>query len=85
MYEILIEKSAERELLKLPSIVFNRITEKILALAQNPMPAGSRKLAGRGPNDWRIRVGDYRVVYAINEAEQQIEIMKVGHRREVYR
>jgi mRNA interferase RelE/StbE len=59
----------------------DRIIAAIQKLAQNPRPSGCRKLAGTG-NDWRIRVGDYRVIYEIADV---IRVDRVRHRREVYR
>jgi mRNA interferase RelE/StbE len=61
-----------------------RVIFAIQKLGQNPRPAGSRKLAG-AHNDWRIRVGDYRVIYEITDAIRVVRINRVRHRREVYR
>ena len=61
-----------------------RVVPSILALATNPRPAGCRKLAG-GKSDWRIRVGDYRVVYEIADEVRIVRVNRVRHRREVYR
>ena len=63
---------------------FQRIIPQIRALAENPRPSGCRKLAG-SKNDWRIRVGDHRVLYEIDEKVKAVRIMRVRHRREVYR
>ncbi|MBI3075552.1 MAG: type II toxin-antitoxin system RelE/ParE family toxin [Deltaproteobacteria bacterium] len=57
---------------------------KIEALAENPRPPGCRKITG-SENDWRIRIGDYRVIYEIDEKERAVKIMRVRPRREVYR
>ena len=82
-YRLLLKKSAERELRKIPKADLQRITERINELAAAPRPSGSEKLAGQ--DSYRIRQGDYRVVYTINNDERLVEIIKIGHRREVYR
>jgi len=69
---------------KLPADVFFRIISHIKALAENPRPARCRKITG-ATNDWRIRVGKYRVIYEIDDEEKVVRIFKVRHRREVYR
>lgn len=84
MYEVLIERTAERDLRSLPHNIFNRIVARIRALAENPRPPGCHKLTG-SRNDWRIRIGDYRVVYEIDDARTRVRIFRVRHRREVYR
>jgi mRNA interferase RelE/StbE len=60
-----------------------RVREAIDALAEDPRPPGATKLAGRG--DYRVRVGDYRVVYAVDDAERLVLVARIAHRREVYR
>ena len=82
-YRLLLKKSAERELRKIPKADLQRITEQINELAAAPRPSGSEKLAGQG--SYRIRQGDYRVVYTVDDDQKLIEIVKIGHRREVYR
>jgi mRNA interferase RelE/StbE len=84
VYEILIERAAERDLRALPHTIFNRIVSRINALAENPRPPGCHKLTG-SRNDWRIRIGDYRVIYDIDDARRRVRIFRVRHRREVYR
>ena len=66
VYRILLERGAEKDLARLSSEVHDRVIAAIRALATNPRPPGCRKLAG-GKNDWRIRVGDFRVIYEILE------------------
>jgi len=82
-YRLLLKKSAERELRKIPKADLQRITERIKELATIPRPSGSEKLAGQ--DSYRIRQGDYRIVYTVDDVHRQIEIIKIGHRREVYR
>ena len=82
-YKIGFRASAEKELRKLPVSDLARLIERISALAGNPRPQGSQKLS-QGEK-YRIRQGDYRIVYAIDDAEKAILIVKIGHRRDVYR
>jgi mRNA interferase RelE/StbE len=84
VYEILIEGHAERDLKKLPAEVFHRIISHIKALSCEPRPLGCRKITG-SKSDWRIRVGEYRIVYEIDDRTETINIMRIRHRRDVYR
>lgn len=82
-YSIAFARSARRELEVLPPSVILRILSKIEALALHPRPHGSRKLTGE-KHLWRIRIGDYRVIYSILDKERRIDITAVRHRREAY-
>jgi mRNA interferase RelE/StbE len=82
-FEIRIKKSAEREMDALPAQIFSRITKEILQLESSPRPRGCKKLRGR--HEYRLRVGDYRILYTVNDDSSSIEIITVGHRRDVYR
>lgn len=84
VYEVYLEKSAERDLKKLDSVIFNRIIEQFRTLAADPRPPGSKKLVGSA-KDRRLRVGDYRVLYEIDDSEEVVRVMRVRHRREAYR
>lgn len=84
-YRIVVLPTAARELAKLPRAIARRITAAIDALAADPRPAGVRKLAGGNGDQWRIRVGDYRVLYVIRDAELLVTVVKLAHRRQVYR
>ena len=84
MYAITLERTAEKALKKLSAKEFWRVISKIKSLAHNPRVIGCRKIVG-SKNDWRIRIGDYRVIYEIDDAERSIKIMKVRHRKEIYR
>jgi mRNA interferase RelE/StbE len=84
VYQVLLERSAERDLRRLSAGVHDRMIEAIRALASRPRPPGCRKLAGT-KNDWRIRVGDYRVLYEIADAVRIVRVHRVRHRRDVYR
>lgn len=83
MYKLKIKKSAERDLKRLPKPLFIRLNQQILALRQEPRPSGVRKLQGK-LEGWRVRVGDYRIVYQIDDADQIVTIVRVRHRRDVY-
>ena len=82
-YSVLIKKSAERDLRKIPKADLQRITQRIKDLATSPRPSGNEKLAGQ--DSYRIRQGDYRIVYTVDDNQRLIEIIKIGHHREVYR
>jgi len=82
-YSLEIKHSAQRELDSLDDSVFRRVDRKILALADNPRPPGCKKLKGY-KDQWRIRVGDWRVVYLIDDEAKLVSITRVAHRREVY-
>jgi mRNA interferase RelE/StbE len=82
-YAITILRRAQRELQRLPHEDYERVREAIRALAQNPRPPGCLALTGRA--GWRIRVGNYRVIYEINDVQHTVTILHVGHRRDVYR
>lgn len=84
MYEVYLEKSAENDLKRLTTSIFNRIIPQIKTLGENPRPSGCRKITG-SKNDWRIRIGDYRIIYEIDEKAKAVRVMRVRHRREVYR
>ena len=82
-YSLEVKQSAQKELDALPDEVFARIDRKILALADNLRPAGCKKL--RGYKDlWRVRVGDWRVLYVVEDASKLVTITRIAHRREVY-
>ena len=82
-YAIQILRRAQKELAQVPKPDYERIKEAVLNLGQNPRPAGCKKLTGR--EGWRIRVGDYRVIYEIDDSLQQLIVLHVGHRRDVYK
>jgi mRNA interferase RelE/StbE len=84
MYRVLLERGAEKDLNRLDLETHNRVVAAIQALAANARPPGCRKLVG-GKNDWRIRVGDYRVLYEIADEIRVVRVNRVRHRREVYR
>jgi mRNA interferase RelE/StbE len=84
MYKITIKKSAAKELNELPNKIAMLITSAIYQLAENPRPTGCKKLKGKKIEFWRIRIGDYRVIYTIDEEVKIIDIQKLGHRKDIY-
>jgi mRNA interferase RelE/StbE len=84
MYQVVVERSAEKDLRRLSGAVRPRIAAALQSLAKNPRPAGSLKLAGTD-NDWRIRVGDYRIIYEIADEIRIVLINRIRHRGDVYR
>jgi len=82
-YFLEIKPSAARELDALDDAFFARLDAKIVALAENPRPAGCKKLKGF-KDHWRIRVGDWRVLYIIDDAAKLVSITRVAHRKQVY-
>jgi mRNA interferase RelE/StbE len=84
MYKLFVGKSARKELDDLPDKEFHKIDEAILALEEEPRPVPqSKKL--KGEDRRRLRVGDYRVIYSVEEKEKRVVIHRVRHRREAYR
>lgn len=85
MYQIIIKRKAEKELDKVPKRMLPKIVAAIDCLENEPKPEGSKKLQASKENAFRIRVGDYRVIYVIEEEIKIVDIRKIGHRKEVYR
>lgn len=83
MYRVLVTRSAERELAALPAATRLRITPVLRSLAEQPRPRGVSKLV-HGPG-WRVRVGDYRVLFIIDDEARVVTVVAVAHRREAYR
>jgi mRNA interferase RelE/StbE len=83
-YEVYLERTAEQDLKRLSAKNFQRIIPRIKALAENPRPVDCRKISG-SVNDWRIRIGDYRVIYEVKDEGKTVGVMRVRHRREAYR
>jgi len=84
MYLITLKKRAAKELLKLPIATLKRASKSIDSLSKNPRPKGSKKLKGSDENMWRIRVGDYRIIYIIEDTIKMVNIRRVGHRKDIY-
>ena len=82
-YSILFTRSAAKELERVPTKDRHRIVTRIGALADNPRPVGAEKLSG--DDKYRIRQGDYRILYEIVDADLIVTVVRIGNRREVYR
>ena len=85
MYQITITQSVLKELKQLQKPVVQKIEKLISGLASNPRPVGFKKLKGKDGNIYRVRSGDFRVIYAIEDAIRIVEIRKIGHRKDIYR
>jgi len=82
-YDLLVKRSAEKELKQLNDADHDRFIKRLLTLADNPRPVGSIKLTGHEIH--RLRIGNYRVLYTVDDQAKVIEIISVGHRKEIYR
>lgn len=82
-YKIFFRQSVLKDVAKIPKRELQRIMKRIAALADNPKPMGCEKISGR--DRFRIRQGSYRIVYSIQDDELTIWIIKIGHRKDVYR
>jgi len=83
-YQVELLPSARRDLRRLPKPAQIRLVARIRELAVNPRPADAIKLAG-AENAWRIRVGDYRVLYEVHDKRLLVLVIRIGHRKDVYR
>jgi len=83
-YEIVFARSARKELQALSRTVAKRILEKVELLVLNPRPSGCKKLRGHS-SLWRLRVGEYRVIYSIDDDKRVVDVSVVRHRSEAYR
>ncbi|MBS0151355.1 MAG: type II toxin-antitoxin system RelE/ParE family toxin [Nitrospira sp.] len=84
LYQIEFSRQADRQFRNLPSQIQQRLRSRIDSLAITPRPQGSEKLSGVDQL-YRIRVGDYRIIYAVEDNRLLVLVVKVGHRREIYR
>jgi mRNA interferase RelE/StbE len=82
-YTVELKPSAGKELGRLPSKLIKRIFPRLEDLSRDPRPAGCKKLKG-GQQEWRIRIGDYRVVYVIDDAKLAVSVTRIRHRSAVY-
>ncbi len=83
-YQIEWKPSASKELRRLPKRIIAQVFQAVEKLAEDPFPVGVTKLTGTDES-YRIRIGDYRVVYTVKNAILRIEVIRVGHRKDVYR
>jgi mRNA interferase RelE/StbE len=82
-YRTSIRRSAQRTLEALPEHVYRRVAAALRGLSGDPRPPGCTRLTGRP--GWRIRVGDYRVIYEIDDTHRTVTVLHIGHRRDAYR
>jgi mRNA interferase RelE/StbE len=83
MYRVILPKSVQKQIDRFSDEVARRILDRLGELETEPRPADVKKLTGR--TAWRIRVGDYRIIYEIDDRERQVVVVVAGHRRGVYR
>jgi len=83
-YTLVLKRSAEKELLALPKAQAFKVKAAIAELTGNPRPTGCKKISGSA-DDYRIRIGNYRVVYSVSDAKVTVWVIKIGHRKDVYR
>jgi mRNA interferase RelE/StbE len=82
-YRVCLKHSAEKELSRISTENQTRVAVALLSLSENPLPAGCKKL--KGSNAFRVRVGDYRIVYTVDHEDATVTVFAIGHRRQVYR
>ena len=83
-YKIFISQSAKKSIKKLPPTVVKNIISEIKILASDPYPTGCKKIVGH-TNAFKLRVGNYRIIYEVNSSEILIQVLKIGHRKDIYR
>ncbi len=82
-YTVFLKSSAEKELERFPTRIHDKIVERLISLKEDPRPSGAKKLRGR--EGYKIRVGNYRILYVINDAEKKVEVFSIAHRKDAYR
>jgi mRNA interferase RelE/StbE len=83
-YALEFSKRATKELENLPREIISRLDQEILSLVENPRPSNCKKLKGKLADGYRVRVGNYRILYLIDDQRHTISIYRIGHRRDVY-
>jgi mRNA interferase RelE/StbE len=83
VYRVDLRRNAQKTLEKIRTPEYSRIIETLLELEKKPRPRGTEKI--RGTELWRVRKGDYRIIYVIDDENKVITIVRIGHRREIYR
>ena len=83
-YRVVVITAATREFKRLDAQVKSRVGEVLKSLKDDPRPAGVKKLSGRN-HDWRVRVGDYRILYEIDDSEMSVTVWRIVHRSAAYR
>lgn len=81
-YEVFTTRKVEKAIIQLPEDVYERLSDAIDELANDPRPPGCKKLSGR--DGYRIRVGDYRAIYRVDDRARRVEVLRVAHRGSVY-
>ncbi|MBI1266454.1 MAG: type II toxin-antitoxin system RelE/ParE family toxin [Cryomorphaceae bacterium] len=81
-YKVRVERKAQKKLSKIPEPYYSNLKTSILNLGNNPRPQGCKKLKGR--DGYRIRVADYRVIYEIQDSILLVDVIDLGHRKEIY-
>lgn len=84
MYKVVLSKSAEKALNKYSEPLLSRLLKAVRKLESDPHPHGCKKLQGSSETLWRIRIGDYRIIYSVDNKVHIIDIREVGHRRDIY-
>ena len=84
-YTVLLERQAEKEIRSLPLKILRRIDKCLMSLASESWPRGALKLKGKEGEGWRIKTGDYRILYTVDKTQQVIRVYRIKHRREAYR
>jgi mRNA interferase RelE/StbE len=84
-YEVTLETKAKRQLIKLPDADLRRVIEALDDLTDNPRPLGVKKLKGKHTGMYRIRIGDIRILYVVNDKTRTAQIWELGKRSNVYR
>jgi len=82
-YSVALKRSAEKELEVLPEKIHDHIVSQLISFKENPRPAGVIKLRGRP--GYRKRVGNYRILYTVDDENKRVEVISIAHRKEVYR
>jgi mRNA interferase RelE/StbE len=83
-YKVLLSNHAEKDLFSLPAEIIKRIDHSLQLLSASPYPKGAAKLKGKEGEGWRIRVGDYRILYQVNDKEHTVHVYRIKHRRDAY-
>lgn len=83
-YRVLLEQAAQRDFRTLDPAVARRVRERLLSLEQNPRPPGGRKLRDVTPPRYRLRVGDWRILYTINDQAREVRVYRIKHRAKAY-
>ena len=78
-YKVVLTSSSSREIEKLPAQIVSRVIPRLESLALDPRPSGCKRMQGGGDEEWRIRIGNYRAVYTINDAKKLVEVTRIRH------